>query len=110
MSNMSNLRLECVSNSTVAGVGKFTTPDGESLLPSIAKNPWTLNNPFLRPGLLRLIRNGSLTQGVYTCIIPDSNNKNISINVGLYPYGFRGDANFYFESMGNVCLSLHRVS
>ena len=101
VSRSDDLRLECVSNSNMAGVGSITTPDGTILTPDTITSPLTLTNSFRRPGVLRL-RSVDGTQylsqplpasaqGVYTCTIPDSNGSNISLNVGLYPPGFNGE-------------------
>jgi hypothetical protein len=100
VSTSDGLRLECVSNSSMDGVGSITTPDGTILSPDTTTSTLILTNPFRRPGVLRLRSvDGSSqerpprhlpasAQGVYTCTIPDSNRKDISLNVGLYPPGF----------------------
>ena len=103
VSESGDLRLECVSNSSIGEVGSITTPDGTILTPDSTTSTLTLTNPFRRPGVLRL-RSGDGTsqgrssqplpataQGVYTCTIPDSNGNDISLNVGLYPPGFNGE-------------------
>ena len=102
VSESDDLRLECVSNSSIGGVGSITTPDGMILTPDSTTSTLTLTNPFHRPGVLRLrsvdgtqpLSPGPLpasAQGVYTCTIPDSSGKDISLNVGLYPPGFNGE-------------------
>ena len=95
MSSSTELRLKCASNSSQSGVGNITTPTG-SIMPrdQDSSSVWILTNPHHRPGLLRLrtqSRSQPLTasvQGIYTCTISDSNGRNISINVGLYPPNF----------------------
>ena len=80
-------RLYCVSSQSALGV--ITGPDGNPLSSS---DTWTVDNLNNRPGL-RHLRTTSLTdadQGVYTCTVPDSNDNQIVINVGLYPTGFSG--------------------
>ena len=95
------LRVECVSNSSVAGVGSITTSDGTTLTPDTATSTLSLTNPSMRPGVLRLrsIVEGETTshhlresdQGIYTCNIPDDNGNVISFNFGLYPPEFDGE-------------------
>ena len=93
VSASNGLRLLCVSNSSQSGVGMITGLDGNTL---------PIGTGDLR--ILRLSRPGSLRiqtrftsslpaadQGIYTCTIPDSNDNQISINVGLYPHGFMGE-------------------
>ena len=103
VSRSDELRLECVSNSNMAGVGSITTSNGNILTADGTTSNLTLTNPFGRPGVLRLRSvDGTLQgrpsqslsasdQGVYTCTIPDSNGDDISLNVGLYPPGFNGE-------------------
>ena len=88
------LRLECISNSSQSGVGMITGLDGNTL-PIGDTGVWRVVNPFVRPGVLRLqtVSTSSITaadQGIYTCTIPDSNDNQFTINVGLYPSGFTG--------------------
>ena len=94
MSTDEELRLECVSDSKRPQEGDITTPANESIEINETDGSLLLTNPFQRPGVLRLRTNmNSLDashQGMYTCIIPDSNGNIISINVGLYPHGFNG--------------------
>ena len=95
------LRVECVSNSSMAGVGSITTSGGDTLTPDMTPSTLKLNNPFSRPGVLRLqsIVEGKTTshnlthgdQGIYTCNIPDDNGNVISLNFGLYPAEFDGE-------------------
>ena len=85
------LRLECVSSQSALGV--ITGLDGNIFTSSTAL---IIGHPFDRPGVRRLRTNDgtSLTavdQGVYTCTVPDSNDNQIVINVGLYPTGFSGE-------------------
>ena len=96
------LKVECVSNSSMAGVGSITTSGGGTLTPDITTSTLKLNNPFSRPGVLRLqsiVEDGGKTtspliasdQGIYTCNIPDDNGNVISFNFGLYPPEFDGE-------------------
>ena len=95
MSSSTELRLECASNSSQSGIGNITTPTG-SIMPrdQDSSSVWKLTNPHDRPGLLRLRTHSrsqpftTSVQGIYTCTISDSNGRNISINVGLYPPNF----------------------
>ena len=98
VSSVYGLVLECVSSSSQSGVGMITGLDGNTLPTGNTGDIgiWRVNNPFRRPGVLRLqtIYSASFTnadQGIYTCTIPDSNDNQININVGLYPFGFMGE-------------------
>ena len=91
VSGSDGLRLFCVSNSSLSGVGTITASDGETL--DIGNNGiWNLANLGTRPGFLRLqAMSYSLThsdQGIYTCNIPDDNGNDFIFNVGLYPSDF----------------------
>lgn len=87
VSDSNDLWLDCSSNSSKSEVGRIIPPHNNALHPRF---------PYNRPGTLRLRkRNNSMSlelAGIYTCIIPDNNGNNISINVGLYPYGFSGES------------------
>ena len=95
VSGSDGLRLECVSNSSQSGVGMITGLDGNTF-PFGNTGVWRVVNPFSRPGVLRLQTISTTTslpaadQGIYTCIIPDSNDNFFIFNVGLYPSGFMG--------------------
>jgi len=92
-----SLSFDCVSNSSQSGVGEITGRDGTTLTDGTALASggiWRVNNPFSRPGVLRVRANSVLTagdQGIFTCTIPDDNGNSIVINVGLYPSGFSGE-------------------
>ena len=91
VSGSDGLFLDCVSNSSQSGVGMITGPNGNTLY-SDSGFPRAIY-PFSRPGVLR-IQTSSFTaadQGIYTCIIPDSNDNQFTINFGLYPNGFMGE-------------------
>ena len=105
------LSLECVSSQSALGVitglddTMFT---GNSVL--------RVANPFDRPGVRRLRTNDdtpltATDQGIYTCTVPDSNDNQIAINVGLYPTGFSGERNYSVCPMmcHSVFLLLQRV-
>ena len=99
------LVFDCVSNSSQSGVGTITAPDDVDL------SVLTIY-PFNRPGVIRF-RTRELPlqdsdQGIYTCTIPDSNGRNISLNVGLYPPGFNGELTSPVI-VGNLSLSTQRV-
>ena len=103
-------RLYCVSSQSALGV--ITGLDGNTL-PMGSSGIWTVNSPSSRPGVLQL-RTVSLTaadQGIYTCTVPDSNDNQIVINVGLYPTGFSGERKYSVGSMmcHSVFLLLQRV-
>ena len=97
MSASDGLRLECVSNSSQSGVGMITGLDGNALPFDTMTGVLRLTNPFSRPGLLRLQTRTAPSslpdthQGIYTCTIPDSDDNQVVINVGLYPSGFNGE-------------------
>ena len=84
------LRLECVSSQSALGV--ITGLDGNTLTTA---GIWRVSHPYDRPGVRRLRTNDdtpltAVDQGVYTCTVPDNNDNQIVINVGLYPTGFSG--------------------
>ena len=89
VSSIDGLQLECISNSSQTGVGSITTLAG-----TINSTVWAVTNEFNKPGFLSLqTRQNSpplphTEQGIYTCTIPDSNGRSLSLNVGLYPHGF----------------------
>ena len=109
VSGSDGLLMVCASNSSQSGVGMITGLDGNSL--SIGTTGvWRVVNPFRRPGVLRLqtISSSSITaadQGIYTCTIPDNNDNQFTINVGLYPSGFMGECqiNFSLFSLCTIC-------
>ena len=96
VSGSNRLRLYCVSNSSLSGVGTITASNGETL--DIGSNGiWNLANLGTRPGFLRLQTRKSMSylltdldQGIYTCTIPDDNGNDFIFNVGLYPSDFNG--------------------
>ena len=101
MSASDGLLLDCVSNSSQSGVGMITGLDGNTL-PTGNTGVWNVVNPFSSPGVIRLQTILSLTatdQGIYTCTIPDSNDTQFIINVGLYPSGFIGKLYTYDYSL-----------
>ena len=86
------IRFECISNSSQTDVGGITGPDGTTLPSSGYVR--AIVSPGSRPGFVRFRALHSFTagdQGIYTCTIPDANDNNIIINVGLYPNGFNGE-------------------
>ena len=89
------LLMVCASNSSQSGVGMITRQDGNTL-PIGTTDVWRVANPSQRPGVLRLqtISTSSITaadQGIYTCTIPDNNDNQFTINVGLYRSGFMSE-------------------
>ena len=98
VSGSDGLRLYCVSNSSLSGVGTITTNSGSEL--DIGNNGiWKVQNIGNRPGIFGLQNRFSsgtpmvLThsdQGIYTCNIPDDNENDFIFNVGLYPSDFNG--------------------
>ena len=94
VSGSSGLRLECVSNSSQNGLGTVTTPSGAILTPPTTTPTWTVSGPATTPGLLAIETFSPISpsqQGIYTCIIPDSNGNDIILNIGIYPHGFNGE-------------------
>lgn len=89
-------QLQCISGSTVAGVGQWIAPDGSN----ITEDNTDLFNVTVGglddPGFTSIeINDGaSLTlddEGVYTCIIPDENGDIQYLFVGLYGRGFNSE-------------------
>ena len=103
------LRLECVSSQSALGV--ITGLDGNTL--NSSSSIWTVGNLFGRPGVLYLKTDNdtSLTaaeQGIYTCTVPDNNDNQTVLNVGLYLIGFMGERPQRYISMSDdlsSCLS-----
>ena len=94
MSASNGLILECVSSQS--GVGTITGLNGNPLPLGETTGFWRLRNPFDRPGVLRLLNNTqslltAADQGIYTCTVPDSNDGQVVINIGLYPSAFDGE-------------------
>ena len=92
MTSGDRMRFECVSNSSQTGVGGITGRYGTTLINS--GNLRAIVSAGFQPGFIRFRAINSFTagdQGIYTCIIPDANDVDIVINVGLYPNGFNGE-------------------
>ena len=84
---------------------------GEELGAAVERNKTLLLSvliihPFNRPGVIRFRTLGlplqDPDQGIYTCTIPDSNGRNISLNVGLYPPGFNGELTLTVSVNGSL--------
>ena len=94
VSSTDGLKLECISNSSQTDIGSIRTPAGIITPRNQNSRVWTVTNGFNQPGFLSLQtrQNSSQlppsVQGIYTCMIPDSNGRSLSLNVGLYPHGF----------------------
>ena len=77
-------------------MGVITGLDGYTWPANTILSVWMVNNPYGRPGALRLVtilQSSSLpatSQGIYTGTIPEINNNTFFFNVGLYPTGFNG--------------------
>ena len=88
------LQLECISNSSHSQVGEFTTLTMSMSTPETSDPYVTLKYPSNQPGVIHLLNKinpiSPEGKGIYTCNIPDNNEKVISINVGIYPHGFTG--------------------
>ena len=90
------LKLYCVSDTSQSGVGTITTSNGDTLNIGYNQDLWRVFNPANRPGSLRLQTRTQPTtmflttsvQGIYTCTIPDHEDNDIILNVGLYPNDF----------------------
>ena len=98
VSGESQLRLDCVSNSSQTEVeATITTSAGVILKPPQDSGGWRLRYLFTPPGHIRFLRSPppsplpASDQGIYTCTIPDSTGQNIVLNVGLYPPDFSGE-------------------
>ena len=90
VSGSEGLRVQCISNSSLPGVGSITILNG-STLSNADIDVWNIINPYNRPGFIQ--NNVTLTsadQGIYTCTIADSNGNQFVFNFGLYPNGFMG--------------------
>ena len=94
LSDSNGISVNFISNSSQVGVGVVTLLDGGTRSSDGSTiDGWRVHAPFKRPGLLRLETSSLLPscQGIYTAIIPDSNNNMFTFNVGLYPNGFDGE-------------------
>ena len=115
VSSSTELKLECASNSGQSGVGNIITPTG-SIMPRGDGSVWILTNPHHRPGLLRLRTQSILQpltaslQGIYTCTISDSNGRDISINVGLYPPNFNSMFFYHATIVKQIYLLPYRTT
>ena len=94
VSGSEGLRVQCVSNSSLPGVGNITILNGSSLSYGDT-DVWNITNPHNYPGFVGIENHWqsiitSEHQGVYTCTIPDSNGNEFVFNFGLYPNGFTG--------------------
>ena len=84
------IRLVCASNSSQSDVGVITGLDGNTLT---SGSGWDVNNGGNVPGFI-CATNTAFTaadQGIYTCIISDSNGNVMVFNVGLYSTAFNGE-------------------
>ena len=94
VSGSEGLRVQCISNSSLAGVGSITILNGTTLSYGYT-DIWSIHYPSYRPGFVRIANDyGSIItsehQGIYSCTIPDSNGNEFVFNFGLYPNGFMG--------------------
>lgn len=111
------LRLEFVSNSSELEVGIITGPNGTVSSEDINYIWMLTNNPYGRPGVIRLQINTTalpftnFVKGIFTCNISDSNSKIISLNVGLYPRDYRGKFynTVYYTKLSLSLLILHNI-
>ena len=95
VSGSDGLRVQCVSNSSLSGVGSITVLNGSSLQPYNEADIWRIGNYYNRPGFVRIENHWqsvitSEHQGIFTCAIFDSNGNEFVFNFGLYPNGFMG--------------------
>ena len=82
------ISFDCISNSSQLDVGQVLGLDGIAV-PSTGDFSATRDPSTLRFEGLDFTAED---QGIYTCVIPDDNGNDISINVGLYNTGFNGMA------------------
>ena len=71
---VSGLRVQCVSNSSLPGVGSITILNG-STLSDADTDVWNITNPHNHPGFVGIENHWQSIitfehQGVYTCTIP----------------------------------------
>ena len=87
------MQLQCVSDSTSAGVGNWLAPNGEDIT-SKSDDPFMITlGDETDPGYLAvdLTEGYSLTstdEGVYTCTIPDADGIDNYLHIGIYRNGF----------------------
>ena len=104
-SGSDGLRLYCVSNSSLSGVGTITTNSG-SELDTGPTGIWYVVHPSKISGVVRLqnriVSNMPMLitpsdQGIYTCNVTDDNGNDFIFNVGLYPSDFNGMYSYISE-------------
>lgn len=94
-------QLQCISGSTMAGVGQWIAPDGSNITED-GNDVFNITvGASDNPGFTSIkIRDGaSLTpdyEGVYTCLIPDENGDMQYLFVGLYGRGFNSKESISF--------------
>ncbi len=74
--------LECFTNDTITfNIGQWILPDNTIVQTSSLNIIYNLRGP----GFVTLYRTGQLTmEGIYTCVIPDTNSVVHSIYIGIY--------------------------
>lgn len=97
-------QLHCISDSTVAGVGQWITPDNNNITKDNSDQFNVTVGDSNDPGFTSIeLRNGvSLevdSEGVYTCIIPDDN--------GVMQYLFIGLYRRLFNCKQRYCTAVH---
>ena len=91
------VNLDCVSASTSPNVGRWLDPSGVDITNSN-------NDPFdvvvgnsNDPGHLSITSGSSITsdsQGVYTCVLPNTDGEDTYLNVGIYTNGFNSKESY----------------
>ena len=100
-------QLQCISGSSVAGVGQWIAPHGGDINGG-PSDPFTIitgdaNDPGFTS--IELEDGASLAprdQGVYTCVIPDENGNVQYLYVGIYLRGFNSK---YIASSADTLLT-----
>ena len=82
------LRFDCISNSSQPSVKGWFTDLNEQ---NVTRQPFTARTGGGRPGTIQVTKHGILNkrdEGIYTCHIPDANNVQFDVNIGVYSSGF----------------------
>ena len=99
--------ISCSSGSRSSGIGQWLAPNG-AVVPQSGSLLSIVHGGGSYPAYvgLQLRANQSLSaseEGIYTCVIPDVTGIQRTLHVGIYRYGYNGNA-FFFNVM--LCVTL----
>ena len=91
------VNLDCVSASTSPNVGRWLDTSGVDITNSNTDPFDVVVGDSSDPGHLSITSGSSITsdsQGVYTCVLPDTFGEDTYLNVGIYPNGFNSKKSY----------------